>query len=173
MRFVMMHRDLRYTGGQTRTALPTQRPVPNLWPPPFFSCWHVPAANCTTHECLDVSSSTLAIFRFYAPFCKACRSFGIKFRKLASLRGDRTNAAGTVVKRGDFRFGEVEYSGNVRLCKELSIRTFPAVLIYHRAGGGGMVGVERSREVICGPAIEGVISDIDRLNLVENFSSQQ
>jgi hypothetical protein len=72
-----------------------------------------------------------------------------------------------VVKRGDIRFGEVEYSGNIRLCKELSIRTFPAVLVYYRGGGdgGGGDGVERSRKVICGQtAIEDVISDIDRLS---------
>lgn len=100
-----------------------------------------------------------SMIRFYAPFCKACRAFGIKFRKLATERGDRTNAAGGVVRRGDARFGEIEYSSNVRLCKNLSIKTFPAVIIYR-----GGERAERLSEIVCKQtAIEDIISEMDQL----------
>ena len=98
------------------------------------------------------------VIRFYAPFCKACKAFGIKFRKLATVRGDRRNAAGEVARHGDVRFGEIEYSSNVRLCKNLSIKTFPAVLIFR----GGERG-ERLSEIVCKQtAIEDVIAEMDR-----------
>jgi thiol-disulfide isomerase/thioredoxin len=99
------------------------------------------------------------MIRFYAPFCKACRAFGIKFRKLATERGERTNAAGGVVRRGDARFGEIEYSSNVRLCKNLSIKTFPAVIIFR-----GGVRAERLSEIVCKQtAIDDIISEMDQL----------
>ena len=88
-----------------------------------------------------------------------CKAFGIKFRKLATERGDRTNAAGEIVKRGDVRFGEIEYSGNIMLCKNLSITTFPAVLIFR-----GGEDCERLREIVCKEtAIEDIIFEIERL----------
>jgi hypothetical protein len=100
-----------------------------------------------------------SIIRFYAPFCKACKAFGIKFRKLAAERGDRTNAIGDVIRRGDARFGEIEYSSNVRLCKNLSIKMFPAVIIYR-----GGERAERLSEIACKLiSIEDIISEMDQL----------
>lgn len=74
------------------------------------------------------------------------------------MRGDRRNAAGDVARHGDVRFGEIEYSSNVRLCKNLSIKTFPAVLIFR----GGERG-ERLSEIVCKQtAIEDVIAAVDK-----------
>ena len=89
--------------------------------------------------------------RCYAPFCKSCRKFGVKFRKLAIDRGDRLNAIGDVVIAGDARFGEIEMSSNVKLCKQLEIKKFPTVLIY-KSG-------ERLSEILCKQAA------IDEINI--------
>lgn len=86
------------------------------------------------------------------------RAFGIKFRKLATERGDRLNAAGETVRSGDARFAEIEYSSNTKLCKSLSVQKFPTVLIYQ--------GRERIGEVVCKnqqSAIDEIISEMDQL----------
>ena len=96
------------------------------------------------------------INRFYAPYCKACKAFGVKFRKLAIDRGDRLNALGDVVLVGESRFGEIEMSSNVILCKKLQIKKFPTVLIYK--------GGERLSEVLCKQAaIDDINKEIDQL----------
>ena len=38
----------------------------------------------------------LCVIKFYAPFCKACKAFGKKFRKLAIERGDAINSIGSL-----------------------------------------------------------------------------
>ena len=68
------------------------------------------------------------------------------------------NAAGEAVRSGDARFGEIEYSSNVKLCKSLSVQKFPTVLIYR--------GRERIGEVVCKnqqSAIDEIISEMDQL----------
>ena len=110
----------------------------------------------------------LCVIKFYVPFCKACQALRSKFRKLATERGDRTNAAGDIVWRGDVQFGEVEYSGNVKLCKSLSIKTFPSVFIFRGGGGGGGDGnADRLlSEIVCKQtAIQDIIAEMDHLIL--------
>jgi hypothetical protein len=100
--------------------------------------------------------SFVHINRFYAPYCKACKAFGVKFRKLAIDRGDRLNAMGNVILVGDSRFGEIEMSRNVILCKKLQIKKFPTVLIYK--------GGERLSEVLCKQAaIDDINKEMDQL----------
>ncbi len=70
----------------------------------------------------------LCVIKFYAPFCKACKAFGKKFRKLAIERGDAINTIGEIARHGDARFGEIDFSS--KLVKELGIKKFPTVLIY-------------------------------------------
>lgn len=68
------------------------------------------------------------------------------------------NAAGETVRSGTARFGEVEYSNNIKLCKSLSVQKFPTVLIYR--------GRERIAEVVCKnqqSAIDEIISEMDQL----------
>ena len=105
------------------------------------------------------TDNRLCVIKLYAPFCKACRAFGVKFRKLALERGDRINAAGEIVHTGIARFGEIEYSSNIKLCKHLSVKKFPTVLIYR----GGSVK-ERIGEIDCrNVSIENLISEMDQL----------
>lgn len=104
-----------------------------------------------------------ACIRLYAPFCKACKAFGVKFRKLASEKGDRVNAARQIIRSGSARFGEIEYSSNVKLCKSLGIKKFPSVLIYR----GGDDGGEKLTEIECKQktAIEDIVAEMDRFVL--------
>jgi hypothetical protein len=100
--------------------------------------------------------------RLYAPFCKACRAFGVKFRKLASQKGDRVNAAREIVRSGKVRFGEIEYTSNIKLCKNLGVNKFPSVLIFR----GGSKS-ERLTEIVCKPktTMEDIIAEMEQFLL--------
>jgi thiol-disulfide isomerase/thioredoxin len=100
------------------------------------------------------------VIKVYAPFCKTCKAFGPRFRKLALQRGDGINAAGEVSNPGLARFGEIEYSSNIKLCKSLKINKFPTVLIYR--GGGD---IERIGEIDCSKniSIEYLVSEMDQV----------
>eukprot|EP00571_Detonula_confervacea_P001167 CAMPEP_0172315184 /NCGR_PEP_ID=MMETSP1058-20130122/24341_1 /TAXON_ID=83371 /ORGANISM="Detonula confervacea, Strain CCMP 353" /LENGTH=171 /DNA_ID=CAMNT_0013029211 /DNA_START=298 /DNA_END=814 /DNA_ORIENTATION=+ len=101
----------------------------------------------------------LCVIKLHAPYCKACRTFGIKFRKLATEKGDRMNAAGEAIRSGDARFGEIEYSSSIKLCKNLGVKKFPTVLIFR---GGDRS--ERLSEIVCKQsAIESIVSEMDQL----------
>lgn len=94
----------------------------------------------------------LCVIKFYAPFCKACKAFGKKFRKLAIERGDAINSIGEIARHGDARFGEVDFSSG--LVKELGITKFPTVAIYR--------GSELLSEITCkADAIEKITAEMD------------
>ena len=96
----------------------------------------------------------LCLVKFYAPFCKACKAFGKKFRKLAIERGDAINSIGEIARHGDARFGEIDFSSG--LVKELGIKKFPTVVIYR-----GLTG-EVLSEITCkNDAIEKITAEID------------
>lgn len=98
----------------------------------------------------------ICVIKLYAPYCKACKAFGVKFRKLAIDRGDGVNAMGQTVRIGDARFGDLEYSSNVKLCKDLAVKAFPTVLIYQNG--------KRLREIRCkSNAIQQIESEMDQL----------
>jgi len=101
----------------------------------------------------------LCVIKLYAPFCKACKAFGVKFRKLAIERGDRINAAGEVVRPGIARFGEIEYSSNIKLCRYLEVKKFPTVLIYDGGQGKKRVGEIDCRNI----SIESLLSEMDQV----------
>jgi thiol-disulfide isomerase/thioredoxin len=96
----------------------------------------------------------LCVIKLYAPFCKACKAFGKKFRKLAIDRGDAINSIGEIARHGDARFGEIEYSSNTQLMKDLGIKKFPTVVIYR--------GSEMLSEITCkNDAIEKITAQMD------------
>lgn len=107
----------------------------------------------------------LCVIKLFAPYCKACRSFGVKFRKLATDRGDRLNAAGKIVHTGDARFGELDYASNIKLVKNLGVKKFPTVLIFR---GGGVDGSSsrsggKLSEIVCKQtAIEDIVAAMDQ-----------
>lgn len=103
--------------------------------------------------------------RLFAPYCKACKAFGVKFRKLALEKGDKINAAGVVVHHGIARFGEIEYSSNIKLCKHLKVKKFPTVLIYRGGKEGELIGEIDCKNI----SIENLVSATDQLTgTVEN-----
>ena len=96
----------------------------------------------------------LCLVKFYAPFCKACKAFGKKFRKLAIERGDAINSIGEIARHGDARFGEIDFSSG--LVKELGIKKFPTVVIYR-----GLTS-EVLSEITCkNDAIEKITAEMD------------
>ena len=63
---------------------------------------------------------------------------------------------GQTVRIGDARFGDLEYSSNVKLCKDLAVKAFPTVLIYQNG--------KRLREIRCkSNAIQQIESEMDQL----------
>ena len=70
---------------------------------------------------------------------------------------------------GDVRFGQVEYSSkNVKLCKSLSITTFPSVLIFRGGdgdtpGGGNTLRLPLSEIVCKQTAIDDIIAEMNHL----------
>lgn len=103
----------------------------------------------------------LCVIKLYAPYCKACRAFGVKFRKLASERGDRVNAAGDAIHEGNARFGEIDYASNLKLCKNLGVKKFPTVLIFR----GGPGRSKQLSEIVCKQktAIDDIVGEMDQL----------
>ena len=72
--------------------------------------------------------------RFYASWCKSCAKFGIKYKRLARERGD-VLVSDEVVRVGDVRFAECEYTANAKLCKTLKVKRLPSVHFYVRGKG--------------------------------------
>lgn len=103
----------------------------------------------------------LCVIKLFAPYCKACRSFGVKFRKLATDRGDRLNAAGKTVHSGDARFGELDYASNIKLVKNLGVKKFPTVLIFRGGVDGSRSG--KLSEIVCKQtAVEDIVAEMDQ-----------
>jgi thiol-disulfide isomerase/thioredoxin len=99
----------------------------------------------------------LCVVLFHATFCKACKGFRKQFRKLATERGDAVNAIGDTVRIGDARFGEIEYSSNTKLVKELGISKFPTVAIFRGGETNEMIS-----EITCKKdAIEVITARMD------------
>ena len=59
---------------------------------------------------------------------------GLQFLRVARKLGDvEEESDGSVVEKGHFRFAEVEYAANTKLCKELGIKKLPTVFFYSQA----------------------------------------
>jgi len=86
----------------------------------------------------------LCVVKFYASWCKSCAKFGIRYKKLATKHGDKTNKAGKIREPGMVRFAEVEYGQNTSLCRALGIRKLPYIIIYKASVG-------KIAEFPCGP----------------------
>lgn len=81
-------------------------------------------------EFLAESDDRIVVIEFYAAWCKSCHKFGMKYKQLASMYGDKINDADEVVEKGQVRFAQVEYGANVRLCKTFGIKKLPFVQMY-------------------------------------------
>ena len=87
-----------------------------------------------SRELLDSITNFTSFRRFYASWCKSCAKFGVKYKRLARERGDVT-VSDEVVRAGEARFAEVEYTANARLCKSLKVKRLPSVHFFVRGRG--------------------------------------
>mmetsp|Transcript_27401 Transcript_27401/g.65138 ORF Transcript_27401/g.65138 Transcript_27401/m.65138 type:complete len:182 (-) Transcript_27401:910-1455(-) len=108
----------------------------------------------------------LCIIKVYAPFCKACKAFGRSFLKLALEEGDGLNSLRQVQREGQARFGQLEYSANAKLCKELKVKRMPLVLIYR----GRQTGLDPVSTIECKGhgAVEVIKKEMEQITAREN-----
>mmetsp|Transcript_57555 Transcript_57555/g.67189 ORF Transcript_57555/g.67189 Transcript_57555/m.67189 type:complete len:245 (-) Transcript_57555:204-938(-) len=87
----------------------------------------------------------LTIIKFYAPWCKSCAKFAMRFKKLAMKNGDLFDSKDNMLKKGEVRFAEIEYSPkNDPMFRTLNVMGYPYVHVYR--------GAERLSEFPCGPS---------------------
>ena len=86
-----------------------------------------------------IEDERLSIIKVYASWCKTCKVFDVRYRKLANQMGD--------LSTGNVRFAEMQYDNpaNEEMCKLLNATQLPYILIYK--GSRGKVA-----DFQCGPA---------------------
>eukprot|EP01082_Thalassiosira_pseudonana_P010685 g9526.t1 g9526 contig37:162022-163377(+) len=96
-----------------------------------------------------VEDERLSVVKVYASWCKTCKVFDVRYRKLASQLGDKYDAsdATQIAQKGRARFAEMQYDNpaNEEMCKLLNATKLPYILLYK--GSKGKVD-----EFQCGPA---------------------
>jgi len=80
------------------------------------------------------SQDGVVVIKFYASFCRACKSMSPKFRQLASQHQDDAIP---------MTFAEMELLANKGLCKELGVKRVPSVHFYHKG--------KKVEDFVCGP----------------------
>jgi len=73
------------------------------------------------------------IIKVYSNWCKTCKQFDVRFKKVASIWGENGGDGGGFSNRA--RFAQMEYSKNEELCKLLEATKVPYILIYKREEG--------------------------------------
>lgn len=98
----------------------------------------------------------ICVVKFYASWCKTCKKFDFRFKKLALKEADKLNKNGKLVEGGRVRFAEIELQENLRLCHTLGIKKLPFIH-YYKAGVGKIDGYK------CTPKeFNKVIEDVNR-----------
>jgi len=82
-----------------------------------------------------VKDERLTIIKVYATWCKTCKAFDLRFRKLATQEGDKYDKQGNMVEPGRVRFAEIDYNQNEELCQLLGAEQLPYILAYKGASG--------------------------------------
>lgn len=98
--------------------------------------------------------------KVYASWCKTCKVFDIRYRKVASQFGDKYNEkTGTLEQMGKARFAEMQYDNpnNEEMCKLLNATKLPYILMYKGSRG-------KVKEFQCGPAnVQMLIDSVNEL----------
>lgn len=102
-----------------------------------------------------IEDERLSIIKVYASWCKTCKVFDVRYRKLANQMGD--------LSTGNVRFAEMQYDNpaNEEMCKLLNATQLPYILIYK--GSRGKVA-----DFQCGPAKFQMLIDTVRGLLSES-----
>ena len=76
-----------------------------------------------------IEDERLSVVKVYASWCKTCKVFDVRYRKLANQLGD--------LQSGPVRFAEMQYDNpnNEEMCKLLNATKLPYVLIYRGSKG--------------------------------------
>ena len=86
----------------------------------------------SAEEFAKATSDSLVVVKFFASWCRACKTIEPKFKRLANdFKGTGT-------------FYEVEFSANKDLCKSLDIKKLPCAQLYEH---GRLI-----ETVVCGPS---------------------
>lgn len=84
-----------------------------------------------------LADDRLAVIKVYADWCKTCRKFDLRYRKVACTWGDTNAPYG--FEGSEFsnlvRFSQMEYGANEEMCKLLDATKLPYILIYKRESG--------------------------------------
>jgi len=96
-----------------------------------------------------IEDERLSVVKVYASWCKTCKVFDVRYRKLASQFGDEidSESGSEITKIGRVRFAEMQYDNpnNEEMCKLLNATKLPYILMYK--GSKGKVA-----DFQCGPA---------------------
>jgi thiol-disulfide isomerase/thioredoxin len=123
----------------------------------FVCCRGVATSHCHMSNFFAPSNSNMShssplhssSVKVYASWCKTCKVFDVRYRKLASQLGDKYDAsdATQIAQKGRARFAEMQYDNpaNEEMCKLLNATKLPYILLYK--GSKGKVD-----EFQCGPA---------------------
>jgi thiol-disulfide isomerase/thioredoxin len=86
-----------------------------------------------------IEDERLSVIKVYASWCKTCKVFDVRYRKLANQMGD--------LSTGNVRFAEMQYDNpaNEEMCQLLNATQLPYILIYKGSQG-------KVTEFQCGPA---------------------
>jgi thiol-disulfide isomerase/thioredoxin len=80
-----------------------------------------------------IQDERLSVVKVYASWCKTCKVFDVRYRKLANQLGDSSPTQ----SNGQVRFAEMQYDtpANEEMCKLLNATKLPYVLIYKGSRG--------------------------------------
>eukprot|EP00571_Detonula_confervacea_P011526 CAMPEP_0172305536 /NCGR_PEP_ID=MMETSP1058-20130122/6792_1 /TAXON_ID=83371 /ORGANISM="Detonula confervacea, Strain CCMP 353" /LENGTH=458 /DNA_ID=CAMNT_0013017157 /DNA_START=337 /DNA_END=1714 /DNA_ORIENTATION=+ len=111
-----------------------------------------------------VEDERLSVVKVYASWCKTCKVFDIRYRKLASQLGDKYNDSETgksneITQKGRVRFAEMQYDNpnNEEMCILLNATKLPYILMYKGSKG-------KVKDFQCSPAkFQLLINDVNEL----------
>ncbi|KAL7544012.1 hypothetical protein ACHAXR_013549 [Thalassiosira sp. AJA248-18] len=119
-----------------------------------------------------IQDERLSVVKVYASWCKTCKVFDVRYRKLASQLGDNYNnndpsSADNPTSKGPVRFAEMQFDdpNNEEMCRLLNATKLPYILMYK--GSKGKVA-----DFQCGPAkFQMLIDAVNELVDPEDSSS--
>ncbi|KAL7555307.1 hypothetical protein ACHAWF_019018, partial [Thalassiosira exigua] len=103
-----------------------------------------------------IQDERLSVVKVYASWCKTCKVFDTRYRKLAAQLGDSADASGAT-RPGRARFAEMRFDdpNNEEMCRLLNATKLPYILMYK--GSRGKVA-----DFQCGPAkFQSLVDAVD------------
>eukprot|EP00579_Thalassiosira_antarctica_P032941 CAMPEP_0202000412 /NCGR_PEP_ID=MMETSP0905-20130828/6765_1 /ASSEMBLY_ACC=CAM_ASM_000554 /TAXON_ID=420261 /ORGANISM="Thalassiosira antarctica, Strain CCMP982" /LENGTH=981 /DNA_ID=CAMNT_0048556881 /DNA_START=139 /DNA_END=3084 /DNA_ORIENTATION=- len=103
-----------------------------------------------------IEDERLSVVKVYASWCKTCKVFDVRYRKLASQFGDKYDSkTGTeITQMGRVRFAEMQFDNpnNEEMCKVLNATKLPYIFLYKGSKG-------KMKEFQCSPTKFKMLTD--------------